>query len=312
MSNMVINPIGPQTANAPFTVSGTIQLDATVGYQDDNGTFTIPSGQLAPTAVAPWQFTHPGLASGSHVLVVSNTQNHDLAESNSFSVTGLVVSWSAEAQSGDITLSNGYATASIASGASANQYVLATAAVPANSGTIVVWEIEVPVTGSKISLGLSVSGTSATQLTNLSVFPGENDSTEFGVSDIAITYQQTANLTLRTGSTQDNLPGQMVDVVTFAQVGSQIWVSTPSLRSTAGWDWNGDSTASPASGSGGVDLTGLTAGPLIPFLWVQNGATDNYSATLNDGATAPFSSFLQAFMAANPTAISLAAAVRSA
>lgn len=58
-----------------------------------------------------------------------------------------------------------------------------------------------------------------------------------------------------------------------------------------------------------LDLSGLASTALLPFFWVQiNGdAPVTYSAALNDGAI-PFSAFLQAFMAANPTTISLASA----
>lgn len=92
-STLVIAPIGTQTANTPFTVTGTYQLNSgtwqeKLAFEDSGDNVFTPIATPATTlTTTSFTFAHPGLPVGTHTIKVKDPLTGNVVTSNSFTVT---------------------------------------------------------------------------------------------------------------------------------------------------------------------------------------------------------------------------------
>lgn len=74
IGDITLNPIGEQPPEVPFDVSGTYELLPALQFADDaSSVFTdIGLSNTTPIGVVTFDFTHPGMPSGTHVIQVSD------------------------------------------------------------------------------------------------------------------------------------------------------------------------------------------------------------------------------------------------
>jgi hypothetical protein len=74
VGDITLNPIGNQPPEFPFDVSGTYDLLPSLQFADDAGSvFTdLGLGNITPVGTVTFDFTHPGMPAGSHIIQVSD------------------------------------------------------------------------------------------------------------------------------------------------------------------------------------------------------------------------------------------------
>ena len=92
-ATIVISPIANQTANTPFTVTGTYTPSQSswtdqLAYQDNGGAVIPIAAPVVTLGTSTWSFTNPGLAPGNHTVTVRDSLTGTTVVSNTFVVTG--------------------------------------------------------------------------------------------------------------------------------------------------------------------------------------------------------------------------------
>lgn len=85
-TNIPIDEIGAQEEGAPFTVSGSYAGYPGLRYSDDQGSLGF---LVSGTTAVEFSFTHPGIASGSHVVSVVDILSGASGVSNTFDVAAV-------------------------------------------------------------------------------------------------------------------------------------------------------------------------------------------------------------------------------
>lgn len=303
-ATFVISPNTPTNvvAGTPFSFTGSLS-----GYTT-TPTLTYAINGAAPVALTGvtttgWSALVTITTPGATTIVVTDAVN-GVSGSTGFSATSTgtksnPVTWNPNDLAGSITLSNGNYTAT--AGGSTTPYgsaqgVRTTAAL--NPTQITAWEVTFTAITQNASVGvadtthvLNTTGGMGSDIDSIGAYP----STGTGSQPAQTVYDNENQLTAGNGVA--SVAGA---VITCVCNGANFYFSDAAMRSTSGVQWNNSATADPVKNVGGLSFTGISS-PYYPAFECGEGGS---IAVLNDG-TAAFSSFLSAYIAANPSVVSL-------
>jgi len=285
-----ITPNAPTGAveGAPFIFTGSLGNYA----QPPNLTAAIDSGTpfaLSGVSASGWNTTLTIETSGTHTLTVSDGTLSTTTAAFSVAASGVAppppvsgVVWDATHKSSTIVLSNGSGTAT-SSGTGA-QSVLATVPVPASG--FAAWEVIASAVTTDWAAGVADRSYALD-------FGGGLGGDQHGAGYYINSPPEETwyNGTLVNGSSGTDSTGA---AISFVASGLQLWVSTPEMRAN-GFNFNNSTTADPATGVGGINVSGIG----LPFYPAFNVLETGASATINGGASGAFSAFLTTYMAAH-------------
>ena len=287
-----------------FTFTGVLSGYSTIPtltYSLDGGSATT----LAGVTTAGWSTTLTITTAGTHTLTVNDVV-HSVAGATTFVVTSTVVTgnpvtWNSSDLAGSITLSTSkYIATAGGSTTIAGSYQGVRATSPIATGLVVLWEASFSAVTQNCSVGLSNStfvlnqgGGLGGDANGIGFYP----STGTGSQPAQSVYYNAAQLNGGNG-VNSGTPF----TVTVVTNGTNAWFSDPGMRSTSGVTWNNSTTANPVTNTGGFAFTNIGATFYPTFNALEGGGV----VTIADGTSAsPISVFASAFIAANPTVITL-------
>jgi hypothetical protein len=289
-------------AGTAFTFSGSLTgyTSAPTLRYSINGAASVALGGVTTTG---WSTILTIATAGTYAIVVTDAVDV-VSGSTTFAVTATVVTkvpvtWNPNDTAGSIALSNGNYTATTTGSTGAYSSPAGVRATIAISTTqIVVGEVTFTTITQDAAVGVSdgsevlnsIGGTGSTTH-SLGAYP----STGTGSQPAQTVYYNNNQLTA--GNGVSTVAG---GVVSWATNGTNWYFSDAAMRTTAGVSWNNSTTADPVSNVGGLSFAGIGSPYYLAFTSGEGGA----AAVLNDGIGA-FSTFLAAYVAANPSVVTL-------
>lgn len=286
-------PSGVLTSTA-FTFTGFL-----AGYTSIPAlTYSLDGGApvtMTGVSVTGWAMSVTIATVGSHTLVVSDTFG-TTPGSTTFTVatsTPVAVTWNPSDKASNITLSNANKTATATGSATPGAQPQAVrATIPINvTNKPVVWEVTLGGLTQNYAVGVAdgtynlLGGELGTDAVSIGAYP----STGSGSQPAQSVFYNNLQLTAGNGVSSTN-----GDIASFAVNGKSFFFSTPSMRTTAGVQWNNSTTADPVANTGGFPFASIA----FPYYPAFSERESPGSAILNDGTVA-FSTFLANYQTAH-------------